>query len=154
MWSSTTYLRSSALLPCATLSVRLRSTDCNCVWAHIRLRPTLERSALLRSITPLFRSSTLAYCYIHVRLRSITFYLHSSASSQSAPTNQRQLRAENEEQVKAWDMDFTASLRELFALVATSSHSCIMLPPTRGGNSGSRVGFGSDPIMLDMTRHD
>jgi hypothetical protein len=27
-------------------------------------------------------------------------------------------------------VDFTTSLRELFALVATSSHSCIVLPPT------------------------
>jgi hypothetical protein len=27
-------------------------------------------------------------------------------------------------------MDFTTSLRDLFALVATSSHSCILLPPT------------------------
>jgi hypothetical protein len=27
-------------------------------------------------------------------------------------------------------MDFTTSLRELFTLVATSSHSCIVLPPT------------------------
>ena len=27
-------------------------------------------------------------------------------------------------------MDFTTSLRELFAPVATSSHSCIVLPPT------------------------
>ena len=27
-------------------------------------------------------------------------------------------------------MDFTTSLRELFTLVATSSHSCLVLPPT------------------------
>jgi hypothetical protein len=39
-------------------------------------------------------------------------------------------RAKNEEQVRAWNVDFTTSLRELFALVATSSHSCIVLPPT------------------------
>jgi hypothetical protein len=39
-------------------------------------------------------------------------------------------RAENEEQVRAWNMDFTTSLLKLFAPVATSSHSCIMLPPT------------------------
>ena len=29
-----------------------------------------------------------------------------------------------------WNVDFTTSLRELFAHVATSSHSCIVLPPT------------------------
>jgi hypothetical protein len=40
------------------------------------------------------------------------------------------VRAENDEQVKAWNVDFTTSLRDLFALVATSSHSCIVLPPT------------------------
>jgi hypothetical protein len=34
------------------------------------------------------------------------------------------------EQIRAYDVDFTTSLRELFALVATSSHSCIVLPPT------------------------
>jgi hypothetical protein len=39
-------------------------------------------------------------------------------------------RVENDEQVKAWNVDFTTSLRDLFALVATSSHSCIVLPPT------------------------
>ena len=39
-------------------------------------------------------------------------------------------RAENEEQVRAWNVDFTTSLRDLFAPVATSSHSCIVLPPT------------------------
>ena len=39
-------------------------------------------------------------------------------------------RAGNGEQRRAYDMDFTTSLRELFALVATSSHSCIVLPPT------------------------
>jgi hypothetical protein len=39
-------------------------------------------------------------------------------------------RAENDEQVKAWNVDFTTSLRDLFALVATSSHLCIVLPPT------------------------
>jgi hypothetical protein len=39
-------------------------------------------------------------------------------------------RLQNEEQVRAWDVDLTTSLRELFAHVATSSHSCIVLPPT------------------------
>jgi hypothetical protein len=38
-------------------------------------------------------------------------------------------RAGNEEQ-RAYHMDFTTSLRELFAQVATSSHSCIVLLPT------------------------
>jgi hypothetical protein len=39
-------------------------------------------------------------------------------------------RAENGEQRRAYDVDFTMSLRELFAPVVTSSHSCIVLPPT------------------------
>jgi hypothetical protein len=39
-------------------------------------------------------------------------------------------RAGNGEQRRAYDVDFTMSLRELFAPVATSSHSCIVLPPT------------------------
>jgi hypothetical protein len=39
-------------------------------------------------------------------------------------------RAENVEQVRAWHVDFTTSLRDLFAPVATSFHSCIVLPPT------------------------
>jgi hypothetical protein len=39
-------------------------------------------------------------------------------------------RAGNGEQRRAYDVDFTTSLRELFAPVATSSHSCIVLPPT------------------------
>jgi hypothetical protein len=39
-------------------------------------------------------------------------------------------RVGNGEQRRAYDVDFTTSLRELFAPVATSSHSCIVLPPT------------------------
>ena len=39
-------------------------------------------------------------------------------------------RAGNEEQASAWHMDFTTSLWDWFAPVATSSHSCIVLPPT------------------------
>jgi hypothetical protein len=39
-------------------------------------------------------------------------------------------RAGNREQRRAYDVDFTMSLRELFAPVATRSHLCIMLPPT------------------------
>jgi hypothetical protein len=38
-------------------------------------------------------------------------------------------RAGNMEHKRAYDVDFTTSLRELFALVATSSHSCIVLSP-------------------------
>ena len=40
------------------------------------------------------------------------------------------VRVENVEQIQAYNVDFTTSLRELFALVATSSHSCIVFPPT------------------------
>jgi hypothetical protein len=40
------------------------------------------------------------------------------------------VRAGNGEQRRAYNVDFTTSLRELFASVATSSHSCIVLPPT------------------------
>jgi hypothetical protein len=39
-------------------------------------------------------------------------------------------RAGNVEQIRAYGMDLTTSLRELFAPVATSSHLCIVLPPT------------------------
>ena len=39
-------------------------------------------------------------------------------------------RAGNVEQIRAYDVDFTTSLRELFARVVTSSHLCIVLPPT------------------------
>ena len=39
-------------------------------------------------------------------------------------------KVENREQARAWHVDFTTSLRELFAHVATSFHSCIVLPPT------------------------
>jgi hypothetical protein len=39
-------------------------------------------------------------------------------------------RAGNEEQRRAYDVDFTTSLRELFTPVATSSHLCIVLPQT------------------------
>jgi hypothetical protein len=39
-------------------------------------------------------------------------------------------RARHVEQIRAYDMDFTTSLKELFAPVATSSHSCIVLPLT------------------------
>ena len=42
----------------------------------------------------------------------------------------KDVRAENGEQVRAWNVDFTTSLRDLFAPVATNSHSCIVLPPT------------------------
>ena len=39
-------------------------------------------------------------------------------------------RAGHMEQRWAYDVDFTTSLQELFAPVATSSHSCIVLPST------------------------
>jgi hypothetical protein len=39
-------------------------------------------------------------------------------------------RAENGEQSRSWHVDFTTLLQELFAPVATSSHSCMVLPPT------------------------
>jgi hypothetical protein len=39
-------------------------------------------------------------------------------------------RAGNGEQRRAYDVDFTTSLWELFAPIATSSHSCIVLLPT------------------------
>ena len=39
-------------------------------------------------------------------------------------------KAGHMEHRRTYDVDFTTSLRELFALVATSSHSCIVLPPT------------------------
>ena len=39
-------------------------------------------------------------------------------------------RAGHMEQRRAYDVDFTTSLRELLSPVATSSHSSIVLPPT------------------------
>jgi hypothetical protein len=39
-------------------------------------------------------------------------------------------RARNGEQRRAYDVDFTTSLQELFAPTAISSHLCIVLPPT------------------------
>jgi hypothetical protein len=39
-------------------------------------------------------------------------------------------RTANEEQRQDYEVDFTTSLRELFASTAVSSHSCIVLPPT------------------------
>ena len=39
-------------------------------------------------------------------------------------------REENVKQIRAYNVDFITSLRELFAPVATNSHSCIVLPPT------------------------
>jgi hypothetical protein len=39
-------------------------------------------------------------------------------------------REGNGEQRKAYDLDFTTSLRELLAPTVVSSHSCIVLPPT------------------------
>ena len=57
---------------------------------HTRLM--LERSALVQLIAPLLQSSALAGCYTFARLCSIAWYLCSSASPQSAPTDQKQLR--------------------------------------------------------------
>ena len=42
----------------------------------------------------------------------------------------RGLRAGNAEQARAWNVDFTTSLKDLFAPSATNSHSCIVLPLT------------------------
>jgi hypothetical protein len=39
-------------------------------------------------------------------------------------------REGNGEQRRAYEVDFTTSLRELFKPTAISSHSCIVLPPT------------------------
>jgi hypothetical protein len=39
-------------------------------------------------------------------------------------------REGNREHRRAYDVDFTTSLRELFTPIAVSSHSCIVLPPT------------------------
>jgi hypothetical protein len=44
--------------------------------------------------------------------------------------NPRNANPKDVEQRRAYDMDFTTLLRELFAPVATSSHSCILLPST------------------------
>jgi hypothetical protein len=44
------------------------------------IKPTLERSELIRLIAPQWRLSALANCYIHACLQSIAPYLHSSTS--------------------------------------------------------------------------
>jgi hypothetical protein len=42
----------------------------------------------------------------------------------------QEARAGDGEQRRAYKLDFTMSLRELFAPTTVSSHSCILLPPT------------------------
>ena len=42
----------------------------------------------------------------------------------------QEAREENVEHIRAYNVDFTTPLQELFAPVATSSHSCIVLPTT------------------------
>ena len=54
-------------------------------------KPMLECSALLRLIAPLLRSSAPVGYYTFACLCSIAWYLCSSASPQSAPTDQKQL---------------------------------------------------------------
>jgi hypothetical protein len=51
-------------------------------------------------------------------------------ANQEGQEEYQDARARNGEQRRAYDVDFTTSLRELFAPVAISSHSCIVLPPT------------------------
>jgi hypothetical protein len=51
------------------------------------------------------------------------------ARNTNQPENVEQPRGENE-QARAWNMDYTRSLRDLFTPIATNSHSCIVLPPT------------------------
>ena len=64
--------------------------------------------------------------------------LRANVEMENIPRNENQeehdefqdARARHMEQRRAYDVDFTTSLRELLALVATSSHSCIVLLPT------------------------
>jgi hypothetical protein len=56
------------------------------------------------------------------------------------------VRAGNGEQARAWHVDFTTPLRELFAPVATSSHSCILLPPTNATH------FDLKPHVIQLLR--
>ena len=51
------------------------------------------------------------------------------ARNANQPQNVEQPRGENE-QARAWNVDYTTSLRDLFAPIATNSHLCIVLPPT------------------------
>ena len=46
-----------------------------------------------------------------------------SNANQEEHMEYQDARAGNEEQARAWNVDFTTLLRELFALVANSSHS-------------------------------
>jgi hypothetical protein len=63
--------------------------------------------------------------------RSLRTHVEMEANPRNANKEEQEeyqdARAGNGEQRR---VDFTTSLRELFALVATSSHSCIVLPPT------------------------
>ena len=52
-----------------------------------------------------------------------------AARNANQPKNVDQPRGENE-QARAWNVDYTTSRRDLFAPVVTNSHSCIVLPPT------------------------
>jgi hypothetical protein len=52
--------------------------------------------------------------------------------------------AGNRKQRQAYDVDFTMSLWELFAPVVTSSHSCIVLPPTNANH------FDLTPHMIQL----
>jgi hypothetical protein len=53
-------------------------------------------------------------------------------------------RAGNGELRRAYDVDFTTSLQEVFAPVATGSHSCIVLPSTNA------IHYDLKPYMIQM----
>jgi hypothetical protein len=53
-------------------------------------------------------------------------------------------RAGNGEQRRVYELDFTTSLRELFAPTAVSSHSCIVLPSTNATH------YDLKPHMIQM----
>jgi hypothetical protein len=55
---------------------------------------------------------------------------HPRNANEEEQEDYQDARAGNGEQRRAYDVNFTTSLRELFAPIATSSHSCIVLLPT------------------------
>jgi hypothetical protein len=82
----------------------------------IRLDPNLERN--LRTT-----------CRASTERETIEIGDSLRNENQEEHVEYQDVRAGNEEQARAWNVDFTTSLRELFAPVTTSSHSCIVLPP-------------------------
>jgi hypothetical protein len=84
-----------------------------------------EWSAILKRRVNTFRSNFR-------RARRSSFEMGDNVRNERGEEHEeyQDARAGHMEQIRAYDVDFITSLRELFAPVVTSSHSCIVLPPT------------------------